>query len=86
MKPIEFSEQNKVLQKPNTMTDEECSPLPVWTHEDDCISCWQPSLKERVSILLFGRVWLNVYGMDGTQPPAWVWGTRKPFTVHPPLP
>lgn len=79
MKPTKFSEQNKTLLKPEGMTDEECYPLPVFAHNDDCISCWRPSWRERLSILFFGRVWLNVLGTRGTQPPVWVWGIRSPF-------
>lgn len=31
MKPIKFKEANRQLQKPSSMTDEECKPLWVYT-------------------------------------------------------
>jgi len=69
MEPIKFPEANKVLNKPQNMTDEECGALHV--HNDGVynLSCWKPSFKERLSILFFGKVWLWV--MSGsTQPPV----------------
>ena len=71
MKPIKFDEANKQLLKPDSMTDEECSPLWVHTDGTQCISCWKMSLKQRLSALIFGKVWLSVYG-GYTQPPVWV--------------
>ena len=68
MKPIEFREQNKVLSKPSNMTDEECSPLPIFSDGKNCISCWRGSWKERLKFLLYGKVW--IYVMSGKiQPP-----------------
>lgn len=78
MKPIAFPEQTKVLQKPSTMTDEECSPLPVYNDGQQSISCWSPTWKERLSILFFGRVWLWVI-MGPTQPPVALEGAKTIF-------
>jgi hypothetical protein len=78
MVPINFSESNKELQKPATMTDQECSPLPTFTDGKQSISCWKPSWKERFSILFFGRVWLSVFSGE-TQPPVWLDGSRTVF-------
>lgn len=78
MKPIKFKEATKVLQRPATMTDAECASLHVWSDGNQCVSCWKPSIKERVRILCFGNVYLGV--MSGsTQPPVFVSGAY-PFT------
>lgn len=69
MKPIKFKEANIYLTKPPSMTEEECGSLYVLSDGIDCISCWKPSFRERLSILLFGRVWLWVWS-GNTQPPV----------------
>lgn len=66
MQPIKFPQANLVLEKPSSMTDEECASLHVYRRQpgaaDDLISCWRPSWRERLAIL-FGRpVWLWVFG------------------------
>ena len=71
MEPIKFKEQTGKLLKPGSMTDEECVPLPIWTDGKECISCWRPSIQERLSVLFFGRIWLSVFS-GKTQPPVWV--------------
>ena len=73
MRPINFSQSTKVLQKPSDMTDKECSPLPVWCDGKQCISCWKPTLIERLKILFTGKVWVGVLSGD-TQPPIFVSG------------
>ena len=78
MKPIAFPQATKTLQKPMSMTDEECSPLPVFTDGTQCISCWRPSWRERLAILFFGRVWCAVLSGQ-TQPPVWLMGSRTCF-------
>lgn len=85
MKPINFKQSTKVLQKPGTLSDSECGTLPVWCDGKQCVSCWKPSFKERINILFGGKVWLGV--MSGkTQPPVFVAGERvfqkTPFLAH----
>lgn len=75
MKPVYFDQATKVLGKPESMTDEECGPLPVLNDGDCCISCWVPSFRERLSILVFGRVWLWVLS-GKSQPPVSIEGKR----------
>ena len=77
MKPINFKEATKVLQRPSTMTDAECASLHVWSDGKQCVSCWKPSVWERVRILFGGKVYLGVKG-GGTQPPVFVTG-ESPF-------
>lgn len=83
MKPSTFKEKNKTLLKPPSMTDEECSSLDVYTDGKQCISCWVPSFRERVSILFYGRVWLWVV-MGHSQPPVSLLGAKTAF-IYPTL-
>lgn len=78
MKPINFSQSNKTLLKPESMTDEECGVLYVHNDGQCNISCWRPSLRERLSILLFGKVWLRVLS-GATQPPVVIEGISTVF-------
>ena len=78
MKPVHFKESNKILQRPGDMTDDECGTLSVYTDNTQCVSCWKPSFIERLSILIFGRVWLSVFSGQ-TQPPVWIEGTKSAF-------
>lgn len=71
MTPIDFKEGNKILYKPQIMSDEECSPLLVFTDNRECISCWKPSFSEKVKILFNGKVWLGVLS-GSTQPPVFI--------------
>ena len=78
MKAIKFKQANRNLLKPNSMTDEECKSLWVFTDNRECISCWKLSFKQRLSALFFGTVWLSVLS-GGTQPPVWLNCTRTVF-------
>jgi hypothetical protein len=78
MIPVTFEQANKNLLKPEGMTDEECGSLPVYNDGQHCISCWRPTWRERLSILLFGKVWLWVYS-GYTQPPVALEGKITPF-------
>lgn len=72
MKPITFEEQNKVLNKPESMTDEECSPLPVFNDGEQSVSCWKcESLRERIKFLFTGIMWLGVFA-GRSQPPVYI--------------
>lgn len=73
MKPIDFRQSTKVLQKPATMTDKECASLHVWSDGRQCVSCWKPTLGERLRVAFGGKVWLGV-ASGGTQPPVFVSG------------
>jgi len=75
MKPIQFKYFNKVLR---AEPDKNIGALPVWTDGWQCVSCWKPSWRERLSILLFGRVWLAIM-FGSTQPPAALAARRDYF-------
>ena len=79
MKPINFKLSNKVLQPSGQEYSENINgvdPLPIWTDGEQCVSCWRPSWRERLSILLFGKVWLGILS-GSTQYPVWVGGERE---------
>ena len=78
MKPIKFAEANRELKKPADMTDEECKSLYVYTDGIDCISCWKMNFRQRLTALIFGKVWLSVHS-GGTQPPVWLWCGKTVF-------
>ena len=68
MKPIRFTQVNSVLRAPADMTAEECGSLSVCTDGIVCWSCWKASWRERLSMLVFGKLWVCVYS-GKTQPP-----------------
>lgn len=73
MKPTNFKQSTKVLQRLSTMAESECQSLPVWFDSKQCVSAWKPSPRERLNILFGGKVWLGV--MSGnTQPPVFISG------------
>lgn len=78
MKPIKFKQANKNLLKPDSMTDEECSSLWVHTDGKQCLSCWKLNFKQRISALIFGKVWMCILS-GSTQPPVWLDCTREVF-------
>ncbi len=83
MQPIDFPQSNKRLLKPEGMTDEECGPLPIVTDGQVCVSLWKVGWQERISVLLFGRVWLFVWSGQ-TQPPVSLEGKRDIFKLEKP--
>ena len=82
MKPRKFDESNLLLLRPETMTAEECTSLPIYMDDDNtyCLSCWKPTLRERFSILLFGKVWMWVMS-SGTQPGVALEAARTIFRL-----
>lgn len=59
MKPIEFPEQNVVFAKDQP----EYQPLPAFKDsgpEGVVVSCWQLTYKERIRILLTGKLWSSM--------------------------
>lgn len=55
MTPIEFPEHNAVLAKDQP----QYLPLPVFRDDEQVISCWRPSLWERLVLLFTGKLWLR---------------------------
>ena len=76
MEAISFPEQNIIFNKPESMTDEECGPLPAYRGEGQIISCWKLSPEDLAKVQETGAVWLSIVGLQ--QPPVWV-GPDSPF-------
>ena len=78
MTPVDFRHAQKRL-TPSTRNYsdnvESVQPLPIWTDGEQCLSCWQMSWRERLSALVFGRVWLAVLS-GNAQPPAFLSAAR----------
>ena len=77
MKPTNFKEANKTYTRPSSMTPDECEDLRTFSNEEVIISLWTTSLRERLSILLFGRIWLTILG--NVHPPVSLVGERNRF-------
>lgn len=73
MKPIDFKQSTKVLQRSSEVTDDWCASLHVWSDGMQCVSCWKPSLSERILLVFGGKVWLGV-ASGSTQPPVFLSG------------
>lgn len=78
MRPTKFEYANRELGAPEGEYSENVAgidPLPIWTDGEQCVSCWRMSWRERLSALLFGRIWLAVLS-GSTQPPVCIEATR----------
>lgn len=76
MYPVDFPESNRTLNAPEGMSD--CKPLEIYTDGVKCVSCWKLSIIERVSAVIFGRVWIYVRSGE-TQPPIYLGCERTIF-------
>lgn len=88
MIPCAFAEENGVLEKPDSMSHEECTPLSVFVGQafaqnvryDVVVSCWKFTREELDELSKTGRLWLVVYGRG--MPPVDL-TTHSPFTNWP---
>jgi len=78
--PTTFAEANRTLGDNGYRSEAATNivSLRVWTDGEQCVSCWRMSWRERLSALLFGRVWLQVLSGDN-QPPVALTVGRSPF-------
>jgi len=81
MKPSIFVHSNKTLQPSGATYSENVTgvePLQIWTDGEQCVSCWRMSWRERLSAVIFGRVWIA--SLSGqTQPPIYAEATKEYF-------
>ena len=73
MKPVDFPESNKTLTRPASDVEKKVGDLRVFNDGLHCVSLWKPTWKERLSILVFGRVWLDLLS-GKTQTPVAISG------------
>jgi len=77
MRAVEFDEQNFILSKPKSMSDEDCAPLPIFRDGKTVVSCWELSYEDMQEIKKTGRIYLGVLS-GSTQPPVWL-SVENPF-------
>lgn len=71
MKPITFEDANTNLTHPNLGI----ADMPACKWGDYFITRWRASFVERLSILLFGNVWVALIGQE--HPPIAIYGGRE---------
>ncbi len=82
MKPVEFKHQNKVFGKDQP----QYQPLPALIIDSptaEVISCWKLSFKERLQVLILGRVWLSLASFNKPLTPSYLAINRKEIYSHP---
>lgn len=57
--PVKFKQANRVYRAPETMSEEECGSLYIFTDDQCTVSCWSLSLFQRLYILFTGRIWVH---------------------------
>lgn len=67
--PDSFRESNMIMSAPKGMEDT-CMPLEVYKDHVGVTSCWKFPFRERLKMLIHGRVWLLCVGAG--MPPVWV--------------
>jgi hypothetical protein len=85
MKLIEFAEQNVVFAKGQP----EYRPLPAYvkpnSREGEIVCCWQLTWRERLTILLGGKVWHHVLTFHKPLQPQLLSVTKPDMPGHDPL-
>lgn len=76
MVPSKFKYMNATLGAPLNWDGQDMGDLPVWTDGTQCVSLWKMSLRERLSALLHGHIWLFVLA-GKTQPPVSLLATKE---------
>jgi len=82
MKPVEFKHQNIVFAKDQP----EYQPLPALRIDSptgEVVSCWRLSIKERLQVLVFGRVWLSLMSFNKPLTPSFLAVNREEVYSHP---
>lgn len=77
MKPVEFPEQTVVWAKDQP----EYRPLPAYSNERETISCWHLTWRERMTLLVRGRLWLRQMNFGGPLQPQ-LPQTENPFEAQ----
>lgn len=78
MNPSDFEEATATLVKSLRHGDADIGDLRVFRDGARCVSLWKPTIRERLSILFFGNVWLDMLSGE-TQPPVAVSGRQTYF-------
>jgi hypothetical protein len=82
MKAVTFKHQNIVFAE----NQPEYTPLPALkfdTSQGEVVTCWKLSFKERLKILMFGKIWLSVLTFNQPLSPIYMSVDRKDIYSHP---
>lgn len=79
MKPVEFKHQTIVFAKDQP----EYQHLPALVIDGEVISCWELTFKERLKVLVFGRVWMSLMSFNKPLTPSYLAVNRKEVFSHP---
>lgn len=82
MKPIKFKYHNVVYSE-NQSEYQELPALKMDTTEGEIISCWKLSLKERITILLTGKMWLSLMSFNKPLTPSFLSVDRQEMFITP---
>lgn len=77
MTPIEFAEQTIVWAK----NQPPYLPLPAYTNEQETISCWKLTWRERFQVLFSGKLWLRQMNFNQPLQPQ-APSVQSPFIIH----
>jgi hypothetical protein len=65
MKPIEFAEMNVQIAE----HQDEYLTLPAYQDDTVTVSCWELSLRERLKVLVLGKIWFQQMHFGGMLQP-----------------
>ena len=92
MTPSDFPEANLTIGcSPSARdygadSDAEVVPVRAFRADGQVTELWRPTWRERLSVLLFGRVWVTLLTGGGGPQPIALEGRRTIFTRQPRLP
>lgn len=72
MRPVYFNESNVTVSYGETA-------IPALKDGKQVVSCWKMTWKDRISALLYGKVWVGIRG--NSQYPIWLDSTRTVFVT-----
>ena len=82
MKAVKFKYQNIVF----AQDQPEYLPLPALKIDaptGEVISCWKLSFKEKLTVLIFGRIWMSLMSFNKPLTPSYLSVNRKKVFSHP---
>jgi len=77
MKPVKFKEHNVIIAE----KQDEYQNLPAYVGNDQVVSCWKLSLRERLVLLLTGKLWWSVMTFGQALQPQLPYATN-PFREY----
>ena len=82
MRPTTFKHQNTIFAKDQPQY-QQLPALLLEGPEGHVISCWRLSFKERIQVLLFGRIWSSLMTFNKPLTPSYLTVNRKEVYSHP---